>query len=78
MVYKQRPLVFLNNGNQTFREVGIESGLSQQWKSRGLAVGDYDNDGRLDLLINNLDDGPVLLHNEMPQATLASGSMHRN
>ena len=32
-----------------------------------LGVGDYDNDGRLDLLINNLDDGPVLLHNEMPQ-----------
>jgi hypothetical protein len=30
-------------------------------------VGDYDNDGRLDLLINNLDDGPILLHNEMPQ-----------
>jgi enediyne biosynthesis protein E4 len=31
-------------------------------------VGDYDNDGRLDILINNLDDGPVLLHNEIPQA----------
>ena len=67
LVYKQRPLVFLNNGDKTFREVGIDSGLSQQWKSRGLAVGDYDNDGRLDLLINNLDGGPVLLHNEMPR-----------
>ncbi|HEY3936351.1 MAG TPA: CRTAC1 family protein [Bryobacteraceae bacterium] len=67
LVYKQRPLVFLNNHNSTFREVGLSLGLSQRWKSRGLAVGDYDNDGRLDLLINNLDDGPILLHNEMPQ-----------
>jgi hypothetical protein len=66
LVYKQRPLVFLNNHNSTFREVGLAMGLSERWKSRGLAVGDYDNDGRLDLLINNLDDGPVLLHNEMP------------
>jgi hypothetical protein len=37
------------------------------WKSRGLAVGDYDNDGRLDLLINNLDDEPVLSHNDSPR-----------
>jgi hypothetical protein len=67
LVYRQRPLVFLNNRNRTFREAGLELGLSQRWKSRGLAVGDYDNDGRLDLLINNLDDGPILLHNEMPK-----------
>lgn len=67
LVYRQRPLVFLNNRDKTFREVGLKMGLPQQWKSRGLAVGDYDNDGRLDLLINNLDDGPILLHNEMPQ-----------
>lgn len=65
--YRQRPLVFLNQHDKTFREAGIQMGLSQSWKSRGLAVGDYDNDGRLDLLINNLDDGPVLLHNEMPR-----------
>ncbi len=64
--YKQRALAFLNNHNKTFREVGLELGLSGRWKSRGLAIGDYDNDGKLDILINNLDDAPVLLHNEMP------------
>jgi hypothetical protein len=64
--YKQRALVFLNRRNKTFREAGQELGLPQVWKGRGLAAGDYDNDGRLDVLINNLDDGPVLLHNEMP------------
>ena len=67
LVYRQRPLVFFNTHNNKFREAGLELGLSQQWKSRGLAVGDYDNDGRLDFLVNNLDDAPVLLHNELPK-----------
>jgi hypothetical protein len=67
LVYRQRPLVFINNRNKTFREAAVELGLSKPWKSRGLALGDYDNDGRLDILINNLDDGPKLLHNELPQ-----------
>jgi enediyne biosynthesis protein E4 len=31
---------------------------------RGLAVGDYDNDGRLDILITALDSPPELLHND--------------
>jgi len=31
---------------------------------RGLAVGDFDNDGRLDLLVTALDEPPELLHNE--------------
>lgn len=65
--YRQRPLVFINKHDKTFREAGLELGLPQRWKSRGLAIGDYDNDGRLDVLVNNLDDAPVLLHNEMPR-----------
>lgn len=64
--YKQRPLVFLNSRDKKFREAGIELGLSQRWKGRGLAMGDYDNDGKVDVVINNLDDGPTLLHNELP------------
>jgi hypothetical protein len=35
--------------------------------SRGLAVGDLDNDGRLDVVINDLDGAPQVLHNELPQ-----------
>src|SRR5205085_2288401 len=33
--------------------------------SRGLAVGDLDNDGRLDVVINDLDGAPQILHNEL-------------
>ena len=41
------------------------SGLSSAWPGRGLAVGDLDGDGRLDLVINNLDAKPALLRNVM-------------
>jgi len=45
-------LLFKNNGNGTFTEVGKAAGLSRQvrWHT-GSAFGDYDNDGYLDLFI---------------------------
>ena len=33
--------------------------------SRGLAIGDLDNDGRIDVVINDLDGAPQVLHNEL-------------
>jgi len=38
--------------------------LTEERVSRGLAAGDFDNDGRIDIVINDLDGGPQLLHNE--------------
>lgn len=38
-------------------------GLATRRSSRGLAVGDLDNDGRLDLVITNMDDAPTVLRN---------------
>jgi len=34
---------------------------------RGLSIGDYDNDGKVDALIVDSDGGPLLLHNETPR-----------
>ena len=62
--YKQKSQFFLNEGGR-FRDVSATAGgaLQHAWSSRGLAVGDLDNDGDLDLVLSNVDDVPVLLEN---------------
>ena len=42
--------------------------ITDERVSRGLAVGDLDNDGRLDVVINDLDGSPQVLHNEIAGA----------
>ena len=68
--YRQRKLLFHNLGKGTFEEVGPRYGavLMEERVSRGLAVGDLDDDGRLDVVINDLDGSPQLLHNELASA----------
>jgi enediyne biosynthesis protein E4 len=62
--------LYLNKGDGTFEEVGYPSGVALNENGReqagmGLAVGDYDNDGRIDFHITNFsDDSNVLYHND--------------
>ena len=63
--YKE-PLLMFENVNGTYKNVSAISGaaFSKDWPARGLSVGDYDNDGDLDVLVINNGDAPVLLRNE--------------
>ena len=66
--YRQPKLLFRNLGDGTFTDVTAAAGplFTEKRASRGLAVGDLDNDGALDIVINDLDGIPQILHNEAP------------
>ncbi|HEV8131519.1 MAG TPA: CRTAC1 family protein [Acidobacteriota bacterium] len=63
--YKQRALLFRNLKTR-FAEIGASGGtaLYMPRSSRGSAVGDFDNDGGIDVLLNNIDDSPSLIRND--------------
>jgi hypothetical protein len=67
--YRQRRLLYQNRGDGTFDEIAARYGsvLTAERVSRGLAVGDLDDDGRLDVVINDLDGAPQVLHNQIAQ-----------
>ena len=64
VTYREPMLLFRNTGN-SFKNVSAESGpiFSQSLAGRGLALGDFDNDGSVDVLITQNNDAPVLLRN---------------
>ncbi len=61
--FREPKLLFWNNGDGSFREVSQQTGAAIQIPqvSRGLAVGDLFNRGRLDVVIENLVGEPIIL-----------------
>ena len=57
------PALYHNNRNGTFTDVTKGSGLDVEMYGMGVAIGDYDNDGRDDVYITALE-GDRLFHNE--------------
>jgi hypothetical protein len=64
--FLQPMLLFRNENGRHFSDITAQSGaaLTRPILGRGLAVGDYDNDGRVDVLVVDSSGAPLLLHNE--------------
>jgi enediyne biosynthesis protein E4 len=64
VTYKEPLLLFRHDGTR-LRDVSQEGGpaFARSFPARGLAVGDFDNDGRLDVLVGNNGEAPLLLRN---------------
>jgi hypothetical protein len=65
-MYKPTPnQVFLNNGDGTFRDISVESGVrAHPGKGMGIGVADYDLDGRMDFFVTNDKMYNWLFHNK--------------
>ena len=66
--YKEPLLLFHNNG-RTFENVSATAGraFAESFAARGMAIGDFDNDGAVDVLVAVNNDAPVLLKNNAAQ-----------
>jgi hypothetical protein len=66
VTYREQLLLFHNTGSG-LRNVSPESGplFARQMSARGLALGDFDNDGAVDVLISCNNEAPVLLRNNV-------------
>ncbi len=61
--YRERKVLYRNLGNGHFADVSMDAGpgILEQVPGRGCAVGDFDNNGSLDVLVNCVNDVPQLL-----------------
>jgi len=64
--YKEPKVLYRNLGNGRFEDFSAKAGpaIRAENLGRGCAFGDFDNDGDVDVIVNNLDGPPSLLRNE--------------
>ncbi|HLJ45240.1 MAG TPA: CRTAC1 family protein [Bryobacteraceae bacterium] len=68
--YKNPIILYHNNGKGAFDDISTQSGagLQEQHASRGAAFGDIDNDGSLEVVVNNQNERPSLLKQSVPSS----------
>ena len=64
--YREPKVLYRNLGNGRFEDVSAKAGpaIGAENVARGCAFGDFDNDGDVDMIVNNLDGPPTLLRND--------------
>ncbi|HTT23428.1 MAG TPA: CRTAC1 family protein [Candidatus Sulfotelmatobacter sp.] len=67
LVTYQEPLMLFHGNGKSFVNVSAQSGpaFAKPFSARGMAIGDFDNDGATDVLVANNDGAPILLHNNI-------------
>ncbi len=68
--FQEPRILYHNNGNGTFTDISADAGtgITTSNSSRGLAIGDLWNDGRLSAVISNMNGPPSLLVNDVRNA----------
>jgi hypothetical protein len=63
--FRERKLLYWNDHNGRFRDISLDSGagITTPFNSHGVAAADFDNDGAVEILVNNSHDRPSLLKN---------------
>lgn len=66
LLHYREPMLLLRNTGHGFADVSSRSGdvFKQAWAARGMAIGDLDNDGRIDAVVTTNDGPAYVLHNE--------------
>ena len=61
--YRQRKVLYRNLRNGRFADVSLDAGpgITERVSGRGMALGDFDNDGDIDVVVNCMNDVPQLL-----------------
>jgi hypothetical protein len=67
-LHYREPMLLLHNTGKQFVDVSAESGalFHEAWVGRGMAIGDLDNDGRMDAVVTTNGGTAHILHNETP------------
>src|SRR5438876_300724 len=63
--FRERKLVYWNRHDGKFKDISLDAGpgITKPFNSHGVAAADFDNDGMVELLVNNSHDPPSLLKN---------------
>lgn len=57
--------LYINQQDNTFVDMAADAGVDSAWNEMGMTLGDYDNDGDMDIYITNIFSGPAQRHNAL-------------